>query len=46
MHQMTDLRLFIPKAPDAAAIAVLMPQRRIDARLTIERGYELVAVRR
>jgi hypothetical protein len=41
-----DLRLFIPKAPDAAAITVLMPQRGIDVRLIIERGYELVAVRR
>src|SRR5690349_1822660 len=45
MHQVADLCLFIPKAPDAAAIAVFAPQRRIDVRLTVERGYELVAMR-
>jgi hypothetical protein len=46
MHQMTDLGFFIPEAPDAAAIAVFAPQSRIDVRLTIERGYKLVAMRR
>jgi hypothetical protein len=45
MYQMTDLCLFIPKAPDAAAIAVFAPQRRIYVCLTVERGYELVAMR-
>jgi hypothetical protein len=46
VDQMTDLRLFIPKAPNAAAIAVRAPQCRIDVCLTIERGHELVTVRR
>ena len=36
----------IPKAPDAAAITVFAPERRIDMCLSVERGYEFVAVRR
>ena len=46
VHQMANLRLFIPKAPDAAAITVFAPKRRIDVCLSVEWGYEFVAVRR
>jgi hypothetical protein len=46
VHQMANLRLFIPKAPDAAAITVLAPERRIYVCLSVERGHEFVAVRR
>ncbi len=46
VHQMTHLCLFIPKAPDAAPIAVFAPERQIDVCLTIQRGYEFVPVRR
>ena len=38
VHQVADLRLFIPKTADAATVAAFAEERGVDVRIAIERG--------
>jgi hypothetical protein len=46
VHQATDLFLVGPKAPDAAMIAILVPEIDVDVIARIERRDELVSMAR